>query len=314
MTDFPQLPAFRGGGGIIHVIGHRGARDIMPENTIEGFEFTLNVGVQVLEFDVVLTSDRVPVITHNHHLSVAATRTKNGCWLEGPEPAVSSMTFKELQQFDVGGLDGRTVYGQRFRDQAFMNRVQIPRLTALFDLICKPEHKSVSLLLELKSDPSIKENAPERTRMVAAIIDEIRSYSLQDRTVLHSFDWDLLRECRHQAPEMPTSYLSQANTHETDLHEDSPKSVAPDLERMSGSLPQSVARAGGQFWCPYYLDVTADTVAEAHTLGLIVAVWTVNQREDIIDMINLGVDGIVTDNPGRVQRCLLERGLHWIER
>ena len=311
MTLFPQLSALRGGNGIVRVIGHRGAREIMPENTMEGFEFTLSVGVETLEFDVVMTADQVPVITHNHRLLAAATRRGDGSWLTGEEPKVSSLTLAQLHQFDVGGLDGRSVYGKRFPDQAFLSGVRIPRLSELLELIAQPAHQNVTLLLELKSDPSLKTDAPALAQFIAAVLNEVRAHRLQNKTVLHSFDWDLLRTCRQQAPEMPMSYLSQTRREGADPHEDCPLSVSPNFEEIAVSLPQAVADAGGQVWSPHYLDVTAQSVKEAHALGLVVDTWTVNERDDIYQMIDAGVDGIITDHPGRVQRCLYERGLHW---
>ena len=65
-------------GQSLDIQGHRGCRGLLPENTIEGFEFTLKIGVRALEFDVVLTQDAKPVITHNHHLLNAATRAADG--------------------------------------------------------------------------------------------------------------------------------------------------------------------------------------------------------------------------------------------
>ena len=311
MTRFPQLDAFRRNTGVVRLIGHRGARGILPENTMQGFEFTVGIGVNVLEFDVVLTRDKIPVITHNHHLSSAATRTADGKWLLGPEPKVANMTFAEIRALDVGGLDGRTEYGQRFPDQAFLSGVPTPSLAELLDFSARPENSGLHLLLELKSDPYVDDVESAQQDIVAAVLNEIRKRSLQSRTVLHSFDWRLLDECRRQAPEMPTSYLSELPENDADPGEDSSMLVAPDFARMQVSIPQAVSNAGGQMWCPYYKDVTTALVAEAHALDLLVTVWTVNERPDIVAMIDAGVDGIVTDYPGRVQRCLLQRGLSW---
>ena len=83
--------------------------------------FTLSLGVKALEFDVLLTADQVPVITHNHRVSAAATRNPDGQWLQGIEPKVATLSLAQLQELDVGGLDGRTRYGQKFSDQAFLN-------------------------------------------------------------------------------------------------------------------------------------------------------------------------------------------------
>ena len=74
MKDFPQLNGFKSHPGFIRLIGHRGARGLMPENTVEGFQFTVDLGVTALEFDVWLSKDNVPVITHDSRLSAALTQ------------------------------------------------------------------------------------------------------------------------------------------------------------------------------------------------------------------------------------------------
>ena len=311
MTEFPQLDGFRGGPGLVRLIGHRGARGVMPENTMEGFAFMLNIGVKALEFDVVLTSDNVPVITHNHHLLNAATRGPDGRWLTGEELKVSELTSAQLKQLDVGGLDGRTVYGRRFPDQVFMSGVRVPCLTELLEYACQAEGRELLLLLEMKSDPARAGTADADDRIVTEVVKAVQYSGLQHRTVLHSFDWNLLDECARAAPDIPRSYLSQLPKNADDPGEDSAKAVAPDFEALGTSIPQAVAKAGGKMWCPYFKDVTPSLVSEAHDLGLIVSAWTANEPEDIKNMIDAGVDGIVTDYPGRAQRILLERGLTW---
>lgn len=311
MTGFPQLSSFRGGNGIVRLIGHRGARGIMPENTMAGFEFTVGIGVEALEFDVVLTRDRIAVVTHNHHLLNSATRDSEGAWLQGAEPKVAEMTLAEIQALDVGGLDGRTVYGQRFPDQAFLNGIHVPRLTDLLEFAGKPENSDLHLMLELKSDPDAKNNRQEQREVAATVIADVRAHDLELRTILHSFDWNLLDECRRQAPEMPTSYLSQLPESADDPGEDCALSIGPDFRKLQTSIPQAVFDAGGQLWCPHFMDLSPELVSEAHGLGLLVSTWTVNEITDIEDIIALGVDGIISDYPGRVQHCLLNRRLQW---
>lgn len=309
MTQFPQLDAFRGGKTHVRLIGHRGARGIMPENTMEGFEFTLSLGVKALEFDVVMTQDNVPVITHNHYLSAAFTRDASGTWLKDHEPRLADLTLAQVMEHDVGGLDPQHRYGQRFPDQAFLSPARVPQLTQLLELAARPDHADVALLLELKSDPADLNNATRRAAFVRTVVDLVRQYGLTQRTVLHSFDWSLLDDCRAQAPDMPTSYLSEQITGQNG---DPVDPTTPDFASFKTSLPQAVADAGGQMWCPYYMDVTPDLVREAHDLGLLVQVWTVNLPRDIEAMIDAGVDGICTDYPGRVQRHLQARGLRWV--
>lgn len=308
---FPQVEAFRGGENLIRVVGHRGARGVLPENSMIGFEFSLSIGVPLLEFDVVLTADDVPVITHNHRLHSSSVRDTNGLFLSGEEPKVSSLTFEQIQQFDIGRLDGHSAYGQRFPDQAQLDGVRVPRLMDLLDLVTEEKCGEAYLMLELKSDPDLAHNALYREKFVGQVLEEVHAKGLSSRVVLHSFDWNLLEECQRQAPDMPSSYLTQLPENEDDIGEDSSKAVCPDFRGRRDEIPNLVKQAGGSLWCPYFADVTAENVARAKDLGLCVAVWTVNAHEEIGSMIDLRVDAIVSDYPGRVQRHLLDLGMRW---
>ncbi|CAD0186254.1 Glycerophosphoryl diester phosphodiesterase [Ruegeria sp. THAF57] len=308
---FPQVEAFRGGGNLIRVVGHRGARGVLPENSMIGFDFSLSIGVPLLEFDVVLTADDVPVITHNHRLHAPSFRGADGLFLTGEEPKVSSLTFEQLQQFDIGRLDGLSAYGQRFPDQAQLDGVRVPRLMDLLDLVSEPKYGDAYLMLELKSDPDLAHDPLHRENFVGRVLQEVRAKGLSSRAVLHSFDWNLLEECQRQAPDMPSSYLTQLPNNADDVGEDSSKAVCPDFRGRRDEIPNLVKQAGGSLWCPYYADVTAENVARAKDLGLCVAVWTVNENEEIDRMIDLRVDAIVSDYPGRVQRHLSDLGMGW---
>lgn len=313
MNQFPQLNGFRRAPGLVRLVGHRGARGVMPENTLEGFEFTVKSGVVALEFDVVMTRDDVPVVTHNHQLLNAATRGTDGHWLVGEELKLSELSLADLRSFDVGGLDGRTVYGQRFPDQAFLSDIRVPRLADLLDMALQPGGDKILFLLEMKSDPDLLDTPKATETLVSEVVKAVRARGLEQQTVLHSFDWNLLEVCHRIAPEMPRSFLTQLPENNDDPGEDSPKNIAPDFASLTVSVPQAVADVGGQMWCPYYLDVTPELVAQAHGLGLLVTTWTVNDVADMHRMIDAGVDGICTDYPGRAQRVLLERGLVWSE-
>ncbi|WP_171208518.1 MULTISPECIES: glycerophosphodiester phosphodiesterase family protein [unclassified Ruegeria] len=308
---FPQGEAFRGGENLIRVVGHRGARGVLPENSMIGFDFSLSIGVPLLEFDVVLTADDVPVITHNHRLHAPSFRGADGLFLTGEEPKVSSLTFEQLQQFDIGRLDGLSAYGQRFPDQAQLDGVRVPRLMDLLDLVSEPKYGDAYLMLELKSDPDLAHDPLHRENFVGRVLQEVRAKGLSSRAVLHSFDWNLLEECQRQAPDMPSSYLTQLPNSADDVGEDSSKAVCPDFRGRRDGIPNLVKQAGGSLWCPYYADVTAENVARAKDLGLCVAVWTVNEHEEIDRMIDLRVDAIVSDYPGRVQRHLSDLGMGW---
>ena len=311
MTDFPQVAAFSGDENTIRVVGHRGARGILPENSIVGFDFALSIGVDLLEFDVLLSRDDIPVITHNHEFHGSAVRGADGAFLNGEHPRVASLTMAEIERFDIGRLNADTEYGRRFPDQAQMDGVRVPRLGELLHLVSQPRYATACLMLELKSDPDFAQDSAVRERIVSVICRDVREAKLADRTLLHSFDWALLAECRRQAPDMPLSFLTQLQENEQDVGEDSSILVTPDFSKPDMSVPDEVRKAGGSLWCPHFTELGADDLAHARELGLAVAAWTVNEPDDIEAMIDFRVDAIVTDYPGRVQQRLSERGFRW---
>ena len=311
MTDFPQVAAFSGDENTIRVVGHRGARGILPENSMVGFDFALSIGVDLLEFDVLLSRDDIPVITHNHEFHGSAVRGADGAFLNGEHPRVVSLTMAEIERFDIGRLNTDTEYGRRFPDQAQMDGVRVPRLSELLQLVSQPRYSAACLMLELKSDPDLAQDSAVRERIVSTVCGEVRSAGVTDRTLLHSFDWALLAECRRQAPDMPLSFLTQLQDNGHDVGEDSSILVTPDFSNPEISVPDEVSRAGGSLWCPHFTELDAAALARARELGLAVAVWTVNEPGDIEAMIDLRVDAIVTDYPGRVQQRLSERCLQW---
>ncbi len=310
MTGHPAAEAFRGGDGLIRVVGHRGARGILPENTLPGFEFALATGTYLLEFDVVMTADNIPVITHNHTLHAPTFRDAGGRFLT-QEPKVSDLSYDQITTYDIGRIDGASAYGQRFPDQAQVDGLRVPRLDELFALVTRTGHQGAVLMLEIKSDPDFAGNSGYLKTLIERITDEVRAAGLEHRALLHSFDWSLLAECQAIAPDMPLSFLTQLPANEDEVGEDSSQSVTPDFSGREEHIPALVSEANGRLWCPYMRDVTAEGVALAHELDLIVAVWTVNDADDIDRMIDFGVDAIVSDYPGRVQRRLADRGFAW---
>ncbi|PSL17255.1 glycerophosphodiester phosphodiesterase family protein [Shimia abyssi] len=309
---FPAVDAFRGGKGLIRVVGHRGARGILPENSMIGFEFAMNTGAALLEFDVVMTADRVPVITHNTSLHAPTFRGSDGQFIKGEEPKVASLTWAEVQAFDIGRIDGATDYGKRFPDQAQLDGIRVPRLQELLDCIMRDAFSHAHLMLELKSDPDFAEDADYRSEMVSTVVSMLRAGGLENRVLLHSFDWNLLAECQRQAPDIAASFLTQLPENEDEVGEESAKSISPNFQGKSAQIPDMVHAAGGRLWCPYVYDVTEAAVARAKHLDLGIAVWTVNEPADIGRMIDLQVDAIVTDYPGRVQRQLADCGIRWL--
>jgi glycerophosphoryl diester phosphodiesterase len=88
--------------------GHRGARGLAPENTLEGFALALSIGVTTLELDLAMTRDDVLVVSHDRRLNPDHTRGPDGWFLDAQGPAIRSLTLAEVQRYDVGRLKPRS--------------------------------------------------------------------------------------------------------------------------------------------------------------------------------------------------------------
>ncbi len=314
MTD--PLQAMRRGPGIMRLHGHRGARGIWPENTLLGFAATFDIGIEAIELDVLLTQDGIPVVTHNPRLLPASTRCPDGQWLsEDDAPLVRDLKLADLAAYDIGGLRAGTDYAALYPDQAFLTDQHVPTLAQVAELVQHPEHRHVWLNIEIKSNPEAPDLTYPPRQLAAAFARAIVGAGLSDRVIVQSFDWRVLRHLSELAPDLPRSHLTyRAGGNPkmmTNIRPDSPWMDGASLAEHGGSLPRLIAALGGQVWSPFYRDVVAGEVAEAQALGLVVNAWTVNAPDDLERMIDAGVDGIITDYPGRAQRHLVARGLRW---
>ena len=111
--------------------GHRGARGLAPENTLPAFERALALGVTTLELDIAVTKDGVLVISHEPALNPDLTRDSSGRFLEQRGPAIHSITWAQLQAYDVGRLKPGTDYARQFATQQPVDGTRIPRLSDL---------------------------------------------------------------------------------------------------------------------------------------------------------------------------------------
>ncbi|HYC35323.1 MAG TPA: glycerophosphodiester phosphodiesterase [Usitatibacter sp.] len=291
--------------------GHRGARGLLPENTLPGFQKALDLGVDTIECDMAITRDGVIVLYHDLWLNPDITRGPDGKWLEQRGPAIAELTFDELQKYDVGRIKPGTEYARQFPDQVPVDGARIPRLTDLFDLVKKSGNTKVNIDCETKLtpfQPAATRDPDEFTRMAIA---EIRKAGMAERTMVQSFYWRTLQLIQKEAPEIRTMYLNNARSVAARRGgvEGSPFLAGFDPEAHEGSVPRAVKAAGGRIWAPDHATLTPQLLAEARSLGLVVIPWTVNDPAKIRALLEMGVDGIISDRPDLVQqqRSLLKK-------
>ncbi len=293
--------------------GHRGARGLMPENTLPAFAKALSLGVTTLEMDLGVTGDGVVVVAHDPRLNPAITRRADGSWLADWGPALSELGFAELKTFDVGRVDPSSRYARRFPNQAPVDGAAIPSLAEVIALTRKAGNDRVRFNVEIKTRPGEPDLTVEPEAFVRAVLDVLRKEGVARRASVQSFDWRALQYVQLIAPDVPTVYLSARqkwlDNIEIGRPGASPWTAGLDVDDVGGSVPRLVAAAGGRIWSPYHREIDGASLAEAHELGLVVIVWTVNDRAAMDALIDLGVDGIITDYPDRLREVLKDKGL-----
>ena len=85
----------------------------------------------------------------------------------------------------------------------------------------------------------------------------------------------------------------------------------PLYDSDSRELPRLIKTLGGKAWHPKRKDIDKDIVRISHEEGLPVSVWTVNEKYEMLRMIDYGVDGIITDYPLRLKKLCEENGINW---
>jgi glycerophosphoryl diester phosphodiesterase len=287
--------------------GHRGARGLLPENTLPSFQKALDLGVDTIECDMAITKDGVVVIHHDLRLNPDIARGPDGKWLEGPGPAIRELTFEELQKYDVGRIKPGTKYANDFPQQQAVDGTRIPRLSDLFDLVKKSGNAKVGFDCETKVSPLERELTLPPGEFARTVIAEIRKAGMASRTMIQSFDWSTLQVVQKEAPEIRTMYLSSPRTLKPEADGRPSPWLAGFSPEQHGSVPKAVKAAGGKIWAPNQTFLTPELLAEARALGLTVIPWTVNDPKMMAKLLDMGVDGIISDRPDLVQEELRKR-------
>lgn len=304
-----MIPA---GAQALDLQGHRGARGLRPENTLPAFAHALSLGVTTLELDTGVTKDGVVVVSHDPALNPDITRGPGEKWLERTGPAIWTLTYDELQRYDVGAIKAGSPYAKRFSAQQAVDRARIPRLADLFALVRKSGNEAVRFNIETKISPLAPNETTAPEEFARALILAVRAAGMVERTAIQSFDWRTLKVVQQEAPEFSTVYLSAQQGFMDNIQagrRSSPWTAGLHISQFGNSVPRMVKAAGGAVWSPYYGEITRENVKEAQALGLKVVVWTVNEPADMRRMIELGVDGIISDYPDRLRQAAGEAGV-----
>jgi glycerophosphoryl diester phosphodiesterase len=290
---------------------HRGGRALFPENTLVSFAGALSIGVNTLELDLGVTRDGVIVISHERGLNPDLARGADGNYVAAPGIPFVKLRLDEVKQFDVGQIRPGSTYAAQFPDQHAVPGTKIPTLKELFDLVRRSGNNDVRLNIETKIDPNHPDESLPPERFVAVLLDLLRDEKFEDRVMVQSFDWRTLQLVQQRAPNIPTVYLTLQVGREPTVFPDRASDWTAGFNPADHgkSVPRTIKAAGGAIWSPYWRDVTPALIAESHALGLKVVVWTVNQPPDMARLIDMGVDGIISDRPDLLRQAASEKGI-----
>lgn len=257
--------------------GHRGARGLFPENTIEGFLAAVDLMVNTLEMDVVISKDKQVVVSHEPWISSAI------CWGLNDKPVKpgKDLNIYEMDYAEVSNYNCGRIPHPDFPLQAKMNTFK----PLLSEVISEVESSSSKLELEpVKFNIEIKSTKegdnifhPEPKEFCEIVYRELTEGNIKDRTTIQSFDARALQEMKKIDSSIPVALL----IYETQGFEQ-------DLEKL-GFTPE--------IYSPYY-KLVDEALVEACKLNNIQLIpWTVNDEDDMIRLLEMGVDGLITDYP-----------------
>ncbi|HEV8160354.1 MAG: glycerophosphodiester phosphodiesterase [Acidobacteria bacterium] len=252
------------------VFAHRGGGGLIPENTLEAFVYSARMGVDVLELDIHSTADGTLVVMHD----AAVDRTTDG------RGRVNELTLEAVKKLDAGYVfspDG----GQTF---PFRNRkITVPTLREIFDAL--PQ-------MTFNIEP--KQHTPSIIKPLCALV---RERKMIDKVIVGSFNQTTIDDFRRECPEVATSA--------------SPSEVSRFLALSKAGLGDSYSPPMQALQVPENLGslqvVSKEFVETAHRRNLKVHVWTINETADMQRLIEMGVDGIMTDYPDRLLKLLGRR-------
>ncbi|MCF6764887.1 glycerophosphodiester phosphodiesterase [Thiotrichales bacterium 19S3-7] len=300
---------------VVQIYAHRGGRGLAPENTIPAYQSALRLGVDYVDMDVGITKDGVVVVTHDLELNPEITQ-RDGKFIKAAIP-IYDLTFKELQTYDVGKLKPNTDYANYFPMQYQIDDVHIPTLKEVIRYVKSISGNQVGFQIEIKTDPKEPQKTVSPEEFAIKVYQVLKEEKVIDRSEIQAFEFRCLLKLQQLDKNIKTAYLTD--------HTNNPKVASKkkrtlwtagyDVKDYDNSFPKMVKALGGNAWEPYEMDLTQDELIEAQKLGLKVVVWGWPEEENtefnyhrVVELINWGIDGIITDRPDQLRGILSARG------
>ena len=262
------------------IYGHRGARGEFPENTLEGIKSAIKLPIDGIEIDVVVTKDKQLIVSHNAYADHQFSLDPCGNEIEKSDRSHNffKMDYSDILKYDVG-LKKHPDFLSQTNYSA-----QVPLLSDVFDLLNDKVLPSFKLFFEVKSEQHhVGEYYPEAKDYAALLAGFLKENHFKGDLIVKSFDPLFLNEF----------YLLTQKKYKIGFLVDLNHPVTLELKRLSFSP---------EYYNPEFLYVDKNMVEELHGRNIKLVTWTVNDKKDYEKMIDLNVDGIISDYPSKFFR------------
>lgn len=260
----------------VSYFGHRGCRGLYPENTIVGFKKAIALGVDGVEWDVVVNKDKQLVISHDQFFEKEFCLMPDGSEISNEKSNnIYQMTQSQIEQFDCGSK-----VHQRFPEQQKVRETK-PLLQTVFDSI---DFSKTTILFEIKSDKDLDGTfQPAAAEYVSIILNEVKDFKYKENIIFMSFDARILEELHQKAPNFRLVYLTE-----------SPLRSTSNFIADFSFKPYAIGI--------FYPMISKTNVKTLKKLGIKTFAWTVNDPKINKKLLEKGVDGIITDYPNLVKK------------
>jgi glycerophosphoryl diester phosphodiesterase len=302
---------------------HRGGLGLTTESTLRGFAKAIELGVTTLELDAQVTQDEKVVVTHDRRITGVKCQDTAPAFPGDPEFPYVGKFITDLTLAQVKTVNCGYQALPDFPNQEVVSGPMI-ELRDVFDLVKSYKAKQVTLNIETKVEAGAPSETAPRTLFVRRVWEEIRDADISDQVTIQSFDWGALMAMHELAPELPLVALTNRDFLQVGQPGASPWLGGIDADDFGGDFVAAAASIdgvtalspvqgfpqNGKISDPGFVPYPdAKMIADAHSRGLKVIPWTIDDPETMDYFIDLGVDGIITDYPNRLRDVMAANGM-----
>ncbi len=262
--------------------GHRGARGLLPENTVPSFLKALEYPVTTLELDLAVTKDGKLVISHEPWMSHHICTKPNGEVVKEEEALslnIFQMNYSEVKKYDCG-LRGNERFPNQQAQKAY--KPLLTEMVQIVDQFCiNTFKKRPHYNIEIKShEKGYGIFMPQPELFVDFLLKDLRELKLRGRATVQSFDPNVMNALHKKDKHVKTAFLVENE-----------EGLEANLKKLNFKP---------NIYSPDYKLLTKEIIDKIHAMDIQVIPWTVNKLEDMKQLIEWGVDGIITDYPNLI--------------